>query len=153
MNRRWFSVLFILLNLLAGCDNRSLRQRAEEIREFSDKEDRAFSAEAVNQVRRKYWTLRDGAWLGRLPDGVIVRLDAPHAAAAPLPSRAFYSGWHLQLTISSDAWSTFPASPHDTAFEAVYAITRHSPTNWDIRVSDGPVTSPLHREDVARLEQ
>jgi hypothetical protein len=34
----------------------------------------------------------------------------------------------------------------------VYAITRHGPTNWNIQVTSGPATAPLHREDALRLE-
>jgi len=122
------------------------------MRQFSNKEDRAYTAEALRQIQHTYWTLRDHAWMGKLADGTIVRLDAPHATAAPLPSRAFYSGWHLQLTISSEEWRTYPASTHEEPFQAVYAITRRSATNWDIEVSSGPATTPLQREDVVRIQ-
>ena len=148
---RWLSLLAVPL-LLAACDARSLRQRTDEIRLISDHEDRVYASQAVQRIEHTYWTIRDGVWLGKLPDGTIVRLDSPHATAAPLPSRAFYSGWHLQLTISSDDWRTYPAASNDQPFEAVYAITRHSSTSWDIRVSGGPVTSPLRREDALRLQ-
>ena len=141
----------LLAILLCGC-NHALEQRANEIRQLSDREDRAYTTEALNQVQRKYWTLRDRAWVGKLPDGTLVRLQSPHAAAAPLPSNAFYSGWHLQLTLSSDDWRTYPAGSHEEPFQAVYAITRHSATTWDIRVTQGPVTAPLQREDAARLQ-
>jgi hypothetical protein len=149
---RWLPLLAFSL-LLAGCDDRSLRERTEQIRQFSDKEDRAYASEAFHHIQRTYWTLRDHAWLGKLPDGTIIRLDGPHATAAPLPSRAFYSGWHLQLTISSEDWRTYPAGSQNGSFEAVYAITRRSATNWDIEVSKGPVTSPLQREDILGLQR
>jgi hypothetical protein len=145
------SSIIIFFLLLAGCNDRALQQRAEQIRELSDKEDRAYAAEALGHIQRRYWTLRDHAWYGKLPDGVIVRLDAPHATAAPLPSRAFYTGWHLQLTVSSEDWRTIPPSPHLHPFRAVYAITRHSATAWDIRLTDGTFTAPLQRADAARL--
>jgi len=148
---RWPSLLLLAL-LLVGCKDRALDQRTAEIRQLSDKENRAYSADALSHIRRKYWTYRDNAWFGKLPDGTIVRLDGPHATAAPLLSRAFYSGWHLQLTISSDDWRTYPESPHKGPFEVVYAITRHSTTSWDIRVTDGDLTSPLQREDAARID-
>ena len=148
---RWLPILAFSL-LLAACDDRGLRQRAEQIRQLSDKEDRDYASEALHQIKRTYWTARDNAWLGKLPDGAIVRLDGPRAAAAPLPSRAFYSGWHLQLTLSSDDWRTFPDAPHGPSFQVVYAITRHSATSWEIRVTSGPITSPLHREDILRLQ-
>ncbi len=148
---RWplFLALFLLL---AGCDQRSLRQRTEEIRQISDKEDRAYASQAVLRIQHTYWTVHDGAWLGKLPDGSIVRLDSPHATAAPLPSRAFYSGWHLQLTISSEDWRTYPPASYDHPFEVVYAITRHNASNWNIEVSSGPETSPLRHEDALRLQ-
>jgi hypothetical protein len=148
---RWLSFLAFFF-LLAGCDDRGLRQRADELRQISDKEDRVYASEALHRIQRTYWTLRGHTWFGKLPDGEIIRLDSPHATAAPLPSRAFYSGWHLQLTISSQDWRTYPADPHDRAFEVVYAITRHTFTSWNIRVSGGPLTAPLHREDILRLE-
>ncbi len=148
---RWLLFLALFF-LLAGCDDRSLRQRAAEIRRISDKEDRVYASEALHHIQRTYWTLRGHAWLGKLPDGEIVRLDSPRATAAPLPSRAFYSGWHLQLTISSKDWRSYPAAPHEKPFEAVYAITRHSATSWDIEVSGGTVTSPLDHEDALRLQ-
>jgi hypothetical protein len=142
----------VLPLLISGCDDRSLHQRVEEIRQFSSRQDRAFTAEALGHIQRNYWTLRNRAWLGKLEGGGIVELDSPHVAAAPLPSRAFYSGWHLQLTVSSQDWRSYPAAPHEEAFEVTYAITRHSATRWDIRVTSGPVTSPLHREDAPRLQ-
>lgn len=148
---RWLSFLACFL-LLAGCDDRSLRQRADEIRRISDKEDRVYASEAVHRIQRTYWTLRGHTWFGKLPDGSFVRLDSPHATVAPLPSRAFYSGWHLQLTITSQDWRAYPAASHDRPFEVVYAITRHTSTNWNIRITDGPVTAPLRREDLLRLE-
>ncbi len=107
-----------------------------------------YTEQALRQIEKTFWTQRDHAWMGKLPDGSIVRLDGPHATAAPLPSRAFYSGWHLQLTITSDDWRTYPASPHDKPFSAVYAITRHGVDSWAIDVTVGPATTPLHREDV-----
>ena len=148
---RWLLLLALPL-LLAGCDNRALQQRVDQIRQFTSKQDRAFTAEALGQIQRKYWTLRDRSWFGKLPDGTIVRLQSPHGATAPLSSNAFYRGWHLQLTISSQDWRTYPPAPREEPFEAVYAITRYSATSWDIRVTEGPVTSPLHREDAARLQ-
>lgn len=148
---RWL-LLLSLPFLLTGCNDRSLRQRVEEIRQLSNKEDRAYSAEALSHIERKYWSVHEHQWFGKLPDGRIVRLKSPHATAAPLPSSAFYSGWHLQLTLSSDDWRTWPAGPHEEPLMVVYAITRHSATSWDIRVTDGPVTLPLHPEDAARLQ-
>jgi len=142
----------LLALLLAGCDNKTLRKQVAEMRQFSAKEDRTYTAEALEQIKRTYWTMRDHAWMGRMPDGTIVRLDAPHAAAAPLPSRAFYSGWHLQLTITSEDWRTYPAGRHEQPFQVVYAITRRGLANWEIDVSSGPLTAPLHREDVAQLQ-
>jgi hypothetical protein len=141
------------LLLLPGCDQRSLRQQADEIRQFSDKEDRIYSAEALRQIRHNYWTLHNGAWLGKTADGTIVRLDAPQAAPAPLPSRAFYTGWHLQLTISSADWRTWPPSANDQPFQAVYAITRHSSTNWEIQVTSGPETTPASPADIGNLSE
>jgi hypothetical protein len=149
---RWLSI-FPLLLLLCGCDDHALQQRTDEIRRLSDKEDRAYTAEALAHIERQYWTLRDHAWIGKLSDGTLIRLDSPHAAAAPLPSSAFYTGWHLQLTISSQDWRSYPASPAVAPFQVVYAITRHSATAWDIRVSEGSVTSPLLREDLPRLRE
>jgi hypothetical protein len=147
---RWLTLLALPL-LVCGCDDRGIRQRAEQIKELSDKEDHAYSDQALAQIKRRYWTLYDHAWFGKLPNGAIVRLASPHVTAAPLPSRAFYSGWHLQLTVTSQEWSTDPSAPHRAPFETVYAITRHSATNWDIRVTDGYITAPLHREDAPRL--
>ena len=149
---RWLSLLVLPLLLVAGCKDRALQQRADEIRRISDQENRVYTAEALSHIRRKYWTPRDNCWLGKLPDGTIVSIQSPHAAAAPLMSRAFYSGWHLQLTVLSADWRTYPPAPHQQPFEVVYAITRHSATSWDIRVTDGALTSPLHREDAARLQ-
>jgi hypothetical protein len=137
---------------LTGCDDHALQQRAEEIRELSNKQDRAYINEAYLHVQRSYWTLRNHAWLGKLPDGNIVRLQSPHVTAAPLPGSAFYRGWHLQLTISSEDWRAYPAADHGEPFTVVYAITRHSATSWDIRVSAGTVTAPLRREDAVRLQ-
>jgi hypothetical protein len=151
LSPRWLPFLIPAL-LLAGCDQRSLRQRADELRQISDKEDRVYAAEALRHIQRTYWTLRGHKWLGKLPDGAIVLLESPHATAAPLPSRAFYSGWHLQLTISSQDWRTYPPSDNSQPFEVVYAITRHTSANWNIEVSNGPETAPLHREDALRLQ-
>jgi len=148
---RWLPLIALPV-LLFGCKDRALELRTEQIRKISDQENRAYTAEAIIHIRRKYWTLRDNAWFGKLPDGVIVRIGSPRATAAPLPSRAFYSGWHLQLTISSADCRTYPGGPRQDPFNAVYAITRHSTTSWDIRVTDGSVTSPLQREDLARLK-
>jgi hypothetical protein len=149
-SRRWPLLLIPLL--LTACKDRALEERTEQIREYSDKEDRVNSAEAIHQIEHQFWTLRDHAWYGKLPDGAIIRLDTPHATAAPLPSRAFYSGWHLQLTISSDTWRTYPPSTPDHPFRAVYAITRHGPTNWQIDVTAGPTTTRLHREDLPTID-
>jgi len=148
---RWLLPI-ILVSLLSACDNHALQQRAGQIRELSDKEDRAYRTEALNHVQRNYWTLRDHSWLGKLPDGTIVQLNSPHVTPAPLPSSAFYRGWHLQLTISSDDWRTYPPGPHPGAFTVVYAINRGSVTSWNIRVAEGPLTSPLKREDAPRLQ-
>jgi hypothetical protein len=140
--------------LLAGCDHKSLRQQVELERQFSAREDRMYSEQAVREVEKTYWTRRDHGWLGKLPDGSIVRLESFHATAAPLPSRAFYSGWHLQLTITSDDWRTYPASSSNSQpFQAVYAITRHGVDNWKIDVTSGPATAPLQREDVALISE
>ena len=138
--------------LVAGCKDRALEQRTKEIERLSDKENRAYRGEALSHIRRNYWTVRDKAWLGKLADGRIVRLEAPHAEVAALPSRAFYSGWHLQVTISSADWRSYPLEPHKEPFTVVYAITRHSTTSWDIRVTEGAVTSPLHKEDAVKLQ-
>jgi hypothetical protein len=148
-SRRWLALTLFLL--LAGCDHKSLQQQVDAVRAYSEHEDRVYSEQALHQIEKTYWTQRDGAWMGRLPDGSIIRLNAPHAAAAPLPSRAFYSGWHLQLTITSEDWRTYPASPHSQPFSVVYAITRHNVSNWSIDVTSGPTTAPLRREDVALL--
>jgi len=146
------SALICEFLLLPACKDRALQERAEQIRQYSDQEDHRYTVEAVHQIERQFWTLRDHAWIGKLPDGTLVRLDAPHATTAPLPSRDFYTGWHLQLTISSEDWRTYPASEHAEPFEAVYAITRHGPAKWDIDVTSGPTTVPLDREDAIRLE-
>ena len=145
------AILLFLPLLLTGCNDRSLKQRTEEIREFSNREDRAYIAAALDHVRRNYWSVRDHSWYGRLPDGTIVRIDAPHVTPAPLPSTTFYRGWHLQLTVSAAAWRTYPPASHKEPFAVVYAITRHNATNWEIRVSQGSVTTPLRREDAAQL--
>ncbi len=110
-----------------------------------------YSGQAVHQIEKTYWTQRDHAWMGKLPDGSIVRLESPHITAAPLPSRAFYTGWHLQLTVTSEDWRTYPPSSHTGEFQAVYAITRHGAENWAIDVTTGPTTTPLQREDVAMI--
>jgi hypothetical protein len=123
-SRRWPLLLIPLL--LTACKDRALEERTEQIREYSDKEDRVNSAEAIHQIEHQFWTL--------------------------LPSRAFYSGWHLQLTISSDTWRTYPPSTPDHPFRAVYAITRHGPTNWQIDVTAGPTTTRLHREDLPTID-
>ncbi|MGA3171368.1 MAG: hypothetical protein ABSE62_10170 [Chthoniobacteraceae bacterium] len=138
--------------LLAACHDSALEQRAEEIRQLSDREDRMYAQQAVAKIRHDYWTLRDHSWLGKLPDGAIISLDSPHAAAAPLMSRDGQRGWHLQLTITSDDCHTYPPSTVTQPFQAVYAITRYSETNWDIEVTDGPVTTPLQRIDALRLQ-
>jgi hypothetical protein len=152
MPTRRFLLLLIPL-LLAGCDHQSLHQQVELERQFSAREDRMYAEQAVRQIEKTYWTLRDHTWMGRLPDGSVVCLEGPHATAAPLPSRAFYSGWHLQLTITSDDWRTYPASGHTQPFQAVYAITRHGVDNWKIDVTSGPTTAPLQREDVALINE
>jgi hypothetical protein len=149
---RWLPLLPILF-LFSACDQRSLQQTADQIRQQSDREDRMYKAQALQQIEHTYWTLRDHAWFGKLQDGTIVRLDAPHITLAPLPSMAFYSGWHLQMTITSDQWRTYPATSTAQPFQTTYAITRHGATNWNIRVSDGYITSPLHREDAPRLDE
>jgi hypothetical protein len=137
--------------LFSGCRDRGLEQRTEQIRELSTRQDRMYTAEAISHVQRNYWTMRDRSWFGKLAEGDIVRLHEPRATTAALPSRAFYRGWHLQLTISSDDWRVDPKAPHEGHFEVVYAITRHSAVSWDIRVIKGPVTAPLHREDAGRM--
>jgi hypothetical protein len=143
----------LLCALGCGCRDRALEQRAQEIKELSDREDREYTQEALDHVEREYWSLHDHSWLGKTPDGTIIRLDSLQASEAPLPSVAFYAGWHLQLTISSDDWRTYPPSATGTdAFQAVYAITRHSATHWDIRVTRGYLTSPLQPEDARRVE-
>ncbi len=144
-------LILALIWPVAGCD-RALKERVEQVREFSAKEDRLYSEQALHEILREFWTLRDHAWLGKLPDGTIVRLDTPHATMAPLPSRAFYSGWHLQLTVTSEDWRTYPAAPHEGAYEAVYDITRHNASSWEIDVANGPATAPLHKEDVVAME-
>ncbi|HEX4086088.1 MAG TPA: hypothetical protein VHY22_14330 [Chthoniobacteraceae bacterium] len=141
---------FLFLILLAGCDDR-VRQRTEQIRELSAREDRTYMAEAVDRVRHTYWTTRDHSWLGKLPDGSIVRLDAPRAIPAPLLSRLGMRGWQLQLTIASDTWRTYPNEPHHGPFVTVYAITRYSATNWYIRVTQGNVTVPLQHSDALAI--
>jgi hypothetical protein len=146
------SSLLLLLLLLPACKDRALQERADQIRQYSDQEDRIYTTQAIHQIEHQFWTLRDHIWMGKLPDGTLVRLDSPRAVAAPLPSRAFYSGWHLQLTVSSDDWRTDPPSEHSQPFQAVYAITRRGPTNWDIQVTTGPATTPLHREEILTLE-
>ncbi len=145
---RWLVILALALPV-TGCRDRSLEQRTEQIRELSDREDRAYAEEALDHIRHNYWTLRDGGWDGKLQDGTIIRLESPHATAAPLLSREGYRGWHLQLTITSDDWRTYPPATHTGPFETVYAITRYSATSWDIRVTQGDVTSPLRRGDLA----
>jgi len=149
--RRWL-LLMAFSSLLCGCHDRSLEQSADEIRQYSDQEDRAYTLEAIRQIEHRYWTLHGHAWYGKLADGSIDRLDEPKATAAPLPSRAFYSGWHLQLTISSDDWRTYPPSQYDGAFQAVYAMTRRGPGNWEIDVTSGPATTPLRHGDAERVE-
>jgi hypothetical protein len=144
--------LLALALLLSACDDHALQQRTEDIRQLSNKEDRAYITESFQHIQRTYWTLRDHAWFGKLPDGTIVRLQSPHPATAPLPSVAFYRGWHLQLTLSADDWRTYPPEPHAAPFTVVYSITRHSATSWEIRVSHGPITTPLDRQDAIRLQ-
>jgi hypothetical protein len=141
--------LLLLTFLLAGCDRQSLQQQVAIVRQFSAREDRLYTEQALQQIGKTYWTPRDHAWLGKLPDGRIVRLENPRDIAAPLPSRAFYSGWHLQLTITSEQWRTYPPSRNAQPFQAVYAITRHGAENWDIDVTGGTATTPLQREDLA----
>ena len=151
--RRSLPLLLIPL-LLAGCDHQSLHQQVEVVRQFSEREDRLYSEQAVHQIEKTYWTQRDHAWMGRLADGSIVRLESFHVAAAPLPSRAAYSGSHLQLTITSDNWRTYPATrPNSQPFQAVYAITRHGVDSWNIDVTSGPTTAPLRRQDLGILNE
>jgi len=149
---RPFHWVFLFVILLAGCD-RSLKQRAEEIREYSEREDRMFTAQALTQIKRRYWTVKDHSWYGKMQDGTIVRLNNPHVLLEPLPSREFYRGWHLQMTISSTDWRIYPDGPHAAGFAAVYAITRRSPTSWDIRVTntESP-TAPLKHVDGVMVE-
>ena len=149
-SRRWLLPVILALSF-SGCGRSPLQQRAEQIRQYSDREDRVYSAEALQHIQRNFWTLREGAWMGKLEDGSIVRLNSPHATAAPLPSRAFYTGWHLQITITSQDWRTYPPSSIVQPFVAVYAITRHSATNWNIQQTNGPVTTPLSRRDLPLL--
>ena len=144
---RW---LLLSVLLLVSCGKSPLEQRIEQIRQLSNRQDYMFRSAALGQVERKYWTLRGRDWFGKLPDGTLVCLESPDVIPQPLPSRAFYSGWHLQLTVFSANWRADPAAPAATPFEAVYAITRHSATYWDIRVTSGPITAPVKREDAAR---
>ena len=141
----------LLLILLAGCDDR-VRQRAQDIRQLSEHEDRTYMAQAVDRIRHTYWTTRNNSWFGKLPDGSIVRLDAPRAIPAPLISRIGMRGWQLQLTVTSDIWRTYPDEPHRKPYVTVYAITRYSATAWDIRVTDGGITSPLQHADALAIK-
>jgi hypothetical protein len=126
--------------------------RTEQIRQYSAQEDHVYSDQAVREIERQFWTLRDGAWLGKMDDGTIVRLETPHITKQPLPSKTFYVGWHLQLTLTSDTWRTYPPSQQDGPFEAVYAITRRNDTNWNIEVTQGSETNPLNRDDALKVE-
>lgn len=147
LSARW---VLIFTLLLAGCD-KGLKQRTEEVKEFSKREDRMFTAQALAQVKRRYWTVDNRAWYGKQGDGTIIRLNDPHVRLEPLPSRAFYRGWHLQMTIESEDWRTYPSGVHGHVFAAVYAMTRHSATAWDIRVTNGLETAPLRHEDGVRV--
>lgn len=150
-SRRW-PVILIAAFALTGCKDRALEQRTEEIRALSNREDIIYRKEALERIEHQYWTLHDGAWLGKRQDGSIVRLESPQISLAPLPSRAFYRGWHLQMTVSSDDWRTYPPASHEGSFAVVYAITRESITSWDIRVAQGDITAPLRREDAAAVQ-
>jgi len=121
------------------------------MRKFSDHEDRAYAAEALERIRQTFWTPRNQSWFGKSQDGEIIRLDAPRAIPAPLPSRLGIRGWHLQLTVTSDVWRTYPGEPRQEPFVTVYAITRYSATSWDIRVTDGAITAPLQHADAERI--
>jgi hypothetical protein len=152
--KKKLSVLAILgaALLLAGCKDRELEERTKQVKAFSDREDHLYTQQAVHEIEKQYWTLRDGVWLGKTDDGTIVRLEHPKAQTAPLPSRSFYSGWHLQLTITSDDWRTYPPSDTSQPFEATYAVTRHSATNWQIDMGNGIVTVPLKKADIVSYD-
>ena len=54
--------------------------------------------------------------------------------------------------LTAEDWRTYPQAPHGQAFTVVYAITRHNARSWDIRVSEGQVTTPLRGEDAVRVQ-
>ena len=146
-------LLLLVIGMLAGCNDKALKQRTEEIRIFSDREDRVFRAEALAQIEHRYWTVHDHVWYGRLQDGRIYAVRNPRAIPAPLPSRALYHGWHLQLTIVSDSWRTYPATEVKGGFAAIYEMTRYNATSWDIRVVGALPTAPLRHDDALRVEE
>jgi hypothetical protein len=134
-----------------GCRDRALQQRTEQIREFSDREDRAYRAEAVAQIEHTYWTIQDHTWYGKAPDGTVIQLNGPLLIPAPLPSSAFYRGWHLQLTLIAEDWRTYPAEKHTKPLTIVYGLTRANAKDWVIRVTDGVITTPVHGPEAAAV--
>ena len=106
--------------LLGGCDARVVRQRAEQIRAGNERVDREQIARAMREVR-KAWAIEGAEWFGRLPDGALLRLEAPEVAAVPLrPGAAFYTGWAGEVTLTAAHWEGRPTQAFATPLEVRY---------------------------------
>jgi hypothetical protein len=154
MNRslRRVFVAPLLPLLLAGCDNAAVRQRTEDIQRYNDAMDRKFSTRAAQLVRRR-WVVEGDSWYGKMPDGGVVRIDAPVVQAEALHvGKPFYTGWAGDVSVSAVKWETRPTTNHRAVFHVKYRVTFKELKEGKIEVIDGPKVEQATATEVVRFK-
>lgn len=138
---------------LAGCDSPVVRQRAEDIKRHNDALDRKCSTRAAREVRKR-WLIEGDFWYGKLPDGTVLKLQAPVFAVEPHhQGKPFYTGWAGDVVLSAVRWETRPPSNNRPVFSIRYRATFKDLEHCTLEIMDGPKAERASASDVFAFEE
>jgi hypothetical protein len=131
------------LAIFLGFNRDEIEKRAEEIRKRNAQTERESIPIAARKVRQN-WLVQDGYWFGRLPDGSLVRLEAPEVKATTLKhGRPYCCRWYGKISIKADRWQSSAVTETKEPFAVACTVLVQDSKRIEVLETSGPeVTAP-----------
>jgi hypothetical protein len=110
------------------------------------------STGAVTRKVRKQWNIRGDTWVGKDPDGTLIRLSAPTLEISAITKgRPMCCAWMGEVRVRSAKAQFFPHKGEPAPFEMRYQAVRISAEMYDlVPINHAEVTAPSD-EEIAKL--
>ena len=143
----------VLLVLLGSCNRNAVAERAEEIRARNAKLDQVSKAQVYKELRT-HWSVRGGAWFGKLPDGSVLRLDAPTVTVTPITDgKPFCCTWMGEVTLQANHWEHRPAPTPLRPFAMKYLALLETGGHYGVAAADGKEIVPANENEIGAFSK